>query len=46
MDAPFTAIGYHDVFIEHLCCLNDFIDHTKNYGLFENIREKLYNRGR
>lgn len=45
-DVPFTAISYCDVFVEHLRCLSDFINHTKKHGLFENIREKLYNRGR
>ena len=44
-DAPFSAVSYRDVFVEHLRCLNDFIVHTKKHGLFENIREKLYNRG-
>jgi hypothetical protein len=45
-DAPFMAISYRDVFVEHLHCPTDFINQTKKHGLFENICEKLYNRGR
>ena len=45
-DVPFTAISYCDVFVEHLRCLDDFIVHNKEHGLFENICEKLYNHGR
>jgi hypothetical protein len=48
-ECAFTTAAYRDTYNEHIRCIKDFLVHDEANGnnrIFENISEKLYNRGR